>query len=120
MKRARLRRRTPLRRGKPLAPVSAKRRAGAGAWAKIYAEVDRRSGGRCEICDRKATDHHHCLKPRKTYHTASLVIHLCRPHHERVEAPYWTGRLVIAPLGAGRFRYEIVTAPDKFAVRRAG
>ena len=99
--------------------MSKKRQAGRPAFAAVYAEVDLRSRGRCEVpwCRRRATDHHHTVKPRASHHTAILIVHLCRIHHEQAERPYLTGRLCIAALGAGRFRFVLVWAGDKWAAR---
>ena len=36
------------------------------------------------------------------------LVALCRPCHEETDAPYAKGRLVITPLGAGRFSFEVV------------
>lgn len=100
--------------------MSKKRQAGRAAFAAVYAEVDRRSRGRCEVpwCRDRATDHHHTVKPRASHHRAELVIALCRPHHDQAERTYSAGRLVIVALGAGRFRAD-VTFPDKWAAREA-
>lgn len=110
-------RRAPLARRSSLRRASKKRQAGRATFAAVYAEVDRRSRGRCEVpwCRRSAVDHHHTVKPRASHHRAELVIALCRAHHEQAERAYAAGRLVIAALGAGRFRVDLVTAPDKWA-----
>lgn len=119
-------RRTPLRRGGRLRSVSLRRQRGRAAWAKVYLDVDRRSGGRCELvwagirCHRQATEHHHTLKPRSSFNTPDAVIHVCggpKGHHRQVDAPFSQGRLVIVPLGGGRFHSCITTAVDKFAAR---
>ena len=115
-----MKRRTPLRRSTRLRSVSRKRQSADAlrAWRKIYAEVDARSGGRCEFppCDRPAVDHHHLVKPRASHHTPDLVVHLCRQHHEQAEQPYQHGRLVIH-LDHGRRVWEIVVAESKFSAR---
>jgi len=83
-----------------------------------------RSDGRCEVvlvglrCIRRAADPHHVQK-RSQGGAGSFdnTIAICREHHDRTDWPYQRGRLVIRPLGEGRFECAIVTAPDKFAVR---
>ena len=89
----------------------------------VYAAVDQRSEGRCEVdlgarCQKPMQDHHHTRKPRRQHHTVDEVIAICRTHHNRVDWPYARGRLVIHGLGGGVFEYAIVTAPDKFTYRR--
>jgi hypothetical protein len=108
--------RTPLRRRSRLRPLSPKRRAGLPDWNAVYAEVDARSDGRCElaICSRRASEHHHCRKPRASHHTAALVLHLCRDHHRMAEAPYRAGRLVTRPTALG-IGWAIVRQRDKWA-----
>lgn len=129
--------RSPMRRYAPVAKLSAKAVREHWKVLAVYAEVDRRSEGRCEWTDNthpmlsqdspvavrcgwRATDHHHTQKPRRSHHTAALVIHLCRSHHERCDWPYARGRASIVPLGDGRFVCGILNAPTKFAARGQG
>jgi hypothetical protein len=42
---------------------------------------------------------------------------LCPPCHAQTDAPYPRGRLVITPLGAGRFTAEVARGADKWAIR---
>jgi len=55
--------------------------------AKVYAEVDARSGGICEHgwpegpCGRDATEHDHFWGRGKAEETPKNVWHLCAPHH---------------------------------------
>ena len=116
MRRSALRRRIPLRRGSRLRPLSAKRRTRWPDWTAVYAEVDARSGGWCEltICARRATEHHHCRKPRASQHRAVLILHLCREHHRMAEAPYRAGRLVTRPQADG-IGWAILRRHDKWA-----
>jgi hypothetical protein len=44
-------------------------------------------------------------------------LELCPRCHERTDAPYVRGRLVITALGAGRFICEVIRAADKWAIR---
>jgi hypothetical protein len=84
--------------------------------------VNQRSEGRCEFripceglvavdnmprCPKRATDHHHLLKPRRSHHTPDQIVHLCRDHHDRCEWPFKRGRLVITQRGGGRFAFAI-------------
>ena len=118
VKRSALRRRTPLKRTGHLRSLSPKRRAALPDWNAVYAEVDVRSGGWCElgrgICTRRATEHHHCRKPRASHHTAALVLHLCRIHHAMAEAPYRSGRLVTRPTATG-IAWTILRRRDKWS-----
>lgn len=116
MKRSPLARRTPLRRSSRLRPLSPKRRAALPDWKAVYAEVDARSGGWCEIsiCTRRAVEHHHCRKPRASYHAAALILHLCREHHRMADAPYAAGRLLARNAATG-IAWAIVRRRDKFA-----
>lgn len=125
---------TRLRTYVPMRRVSVKRRAEAETFAAVYRLVDKRSEGQCEFivsgdagtgpylagarCRKRATDHHHCVKPRRSHHSVNEIIHLCRAHHDRCEGPFVLGRLVVTPLGNERFRYTIRYASDKFANRR--
>lgn len=104
------------------APIAKPSRPDA-AFQKVYAQVDQRSEGRCEVvldgeqCKKAAVEHHHTIKPRASHHAPELVIHICRGHHDRCEWPYKRGRLVIVAHG-GAFFCGIVTAPDKFTYRQ--
>ena len=105
-----------------MARVSPKRRAGVGAWAWVYAQVDLRSGGRCEIegHEHRATEHHHLFKPRALFHEARYILHVCRAGHREFERAFAKGRRVptVYDRALGRYWTRIVTAPDKFAARR--
>lgn len=103
------------------APLRAKSRALPG---KVLSQVDWRSDDRCEVvlvglrCIRRRHDYHHVQKQSQGGpHTPDNVLAICREHHDRTDWPYKRGRLVIRPLGQGRFECAIVTASDKFAVR---
>jgi len=83
-----------------------------------------RSEGNCEVvlegvrCRRVPQDHHHVQKRSQGgSETADNVLAICRDHHDRTDWPFKRGRLVIRPLGRGRFECAIVTAPDKFALK---
>jgi len=90
----------------------------------VQSEVSQRADGRCEVvlvglrCIRRIEDSHHVIKRSQGgSDTLDNVLAICRDHHDRTDWPYKRGRLVIRPLGQGRFECAIVTAPDKFAVR---
>jgi hypothetical protein len=42
---------------------------------------------------------------------------LCPSCHAQTDAPYARGRLVITPLGSGRFICEVIRGVDKWAIR---
>jgi len=109
---------------------SEKVKAGEASFRTVYRAVDKRSDGICEFsllpdygdairCKRRATDHHHLYKPRRSHHEKDLVVALCRVHHERCEYPYKRGRLVIL-LVNGRHHFALRFASDKFAARNIG
>jgi hypothetical protein len=119
------------RRTTRLARVSRKVRDGLDRFAAVYREVDARSGGRCEVeviapwgmagvmkpglCAAKAVDHHHTRKPRRSFHAAKWIIHLCRRHHDQCAASYRVGRLIPEPVGDGTFTCTVVTKESKWA-----
>jgi len=43
------------------------------------------------------------------------LVALCRRCHEQTDAPYARGRLVVTPLGAGRFAFALVRGVGKGA-----
>jgi 5-methylcytosine-specific restriction endonuclease McrA len=45
------------------------------------------------------------------------LVALCPPCHARTDAPYARGRLVVTPLGKGRFTAEVTRGADKWALR---
>jgi hypothetical protein len=45
------------------------------------------------------------------------LVALCPPCHVQTDAPYARGRLVVTPLGGGRFTCEIIRGADKWVVR---
>jgi len=50
-------------------------------------------------------------------HADDLEIALCPSCHAETDAPYVRGRLVITPLGDGRFTVEVIRGADKWAIR---
>lgn len=107
---------------------------GAEAFARVYAEVDARSEGRCEVtwiskavsfrCIRRGAEHHHLFKPRRAHHTALEVVHVCRDCHDRTDWPFKRGRLCfLGRVAIGvreEFRFTLRYASDKFAARGDG
>lgn len=99
---------------------SKKLRAEEPEFQAVYAQVDARSEGRCEVvldgerCKRQATEHHHLMKPRRSNHAPWLIVHLCREHHDRTVWPFKRGRLVIHPVERPGSRYAIRFASDKY------
>lgn len=107
-----------LRSYSPLRRRSLKVEQSEGDWQQVYRLVDARSEGRCEFtdhtlmrarCPKRATDHHHCVKPRRMNQDVVKIVHLCRAHHERCDWPFARGRLVVSPLGDGRFIFSLLT-----------
>jgi len=106
-----------LKRHVRLKAVSAKVKAAKPAYDAVYRAVDARSGGRCEVtlpfravgydrayrCLDRATEHHHTRRPRRLAHRPSLVMAICRRHHNDVRATFANGRLWTEANGDGTF-----------------
>jgi hypothetical protein len=124
--------RTPLRRGRVRLGARARARVRAGGklavgrasathaeWRATVARCLDRANGRCEMCGwRRALDPNHVRKRGQggTDDGDTNVVVLCRwGCHRRCDAPYRDGRLLIAPLGAGRFCFRVVVADHKGA-----
>jgi len=111
----------------PMSRKSEKVAEGETAYQAVYRAVDARSDGKCEVnlvpfeprlrCNRQARHHHHTVKPRRSNHSADLIIAVCPYHHDRCDWPYHKGRLIIEPLGEGQFSCKIITAENKWATR---
>jgi len=122
-----VRRAAPARRGRPLRPVSRKRRRQDRPYKQAVALVFQRAAGRCEVvlegrrCRAIAVDPHHVVKRSAggPLSDPSNLVAVCRACHDRTDFDYATGRLVVTPLGAERFDFRIVTAANKFAAREA-
>lgn len=111
----------------PMSKRSQKVEAGEAAFKAVYALVDRRSEGRCEVwepakvlnlttglpevlhvrCKRRAVEHHHLFKPRRANHDESKVVHVCRDCHDRMEWPYKRGRLCYVGNFGAEFAFAI-------------
>lgn len=125
--------RSRLRTYAPMAKRSEKAREAEPDFRAVYAEVDARSGGRCEVttqepgsvsafrCHLRAQEHHHLFKPRRAHHTAHEIIHICRGHHDRVEWPFTRGRLCyVGSATTGdivAFHFALRYAASKFDAR---
>lgn len=79
-----------------------------------------RAEGRCEYCgitaDESILDPEHALPSGRGGADAWMNISvLCRRHHRMKESDFAHGRLLIEPLGDGRFRFRLVRADSKTA-----
>jgi 5-methylcytosine-specific restriction endonuclease McrA len=89
-------------------------------WAAIRLVVFRRARWRCQACGRwGALEVHHVVKRAQGGSDFDLdrLVALCPPCHAQTDAPYARGRLVITPLGGGRFTVEVTRGADKWAIR---
>jgi 5-methylcytosine-specific restriction endonuclease McrA len=85
-------------------------------WAAIRRVVLRRARWRCQACGRRgALEVHHVVKRAQGGSDFDLdrLVALCPPCHAQTDAPYARGRLVITPLGGGRFTLAVIRGPDK-------
>jgi 5-methylcytosine-specific restriction endonuclease McrA len=74
---------------------------------------------RCQACGHGgALEVHHIVKRVQGARTSTSTARwLCPPCHAQTDAPYARGRLVITPLGAGRFAVEVTRGANKWAIR---
>jgi 5-methylcytosine-specific restriction endonuclease McrA len=89
-------------------------------WAAIRRAVFRRARWRCQACGRGgALEVHHVVKRAQGGSDFDLdrLVALCRSCHRQTDARYLRGRLVITPLGAGRFSVEVTRGANKWAIR---
>jgi hypothetical protein len=89
-------------------------------WAAIRRVVFRRARWRCQACGRGGgIEVHHVVKRAQGGSDFDLdrLVALCPTCHARTDAPYVHGRMVITPLGQGRFTVEVIRAVDKWAIR---
>ena len=90
--------------------------ATATEWAAIREIVLARARWGCQACgSRSHLDVHHVVKRAQggSDFALELLVALCRPCHERTDAAYARGRLVVTPLGGGRFRFAVVRGVGK-------
>ncbi len=108
--RRRVRRGGPRAIGRPAAT--------AAEWSQIREAVLARARWGCQACGSRARlDVHHVVKRAQGGSDFDLdqLIALCRACHDRTDAPYIRGRLVVTPLGAGRFAFALVRGVGKGA-----
>jgi 5-methylcytosine-specific restriction endonuclease McrA len=62
---------------------------------------------------------HHAIKRAQggSHFDLDRLVALCPPCHAQTNAPYVRGRLVVTPLGYGRFTCEVIRGPNKWATR---
>ncbi len=88
--------------------------------ATIRRVVFRRAGWRCQACGcGGALEVHHVIKRAQGGSDFDLdrLVALCPLCHAQTDAPYARGRLVITPVGAGRFTVEVTRGANKWAIR---
>jgi 5-methylcytosine-specific restriction endonuclease McrA len=109
--RRRIRAGGPLALGRPSANLE--------AWREIRAQVLARALWRCQACRvRTRLEVHHVVKRAQGGSDFDLdrLVALCPPCHAQTDASYARGRLVITPLGDGRFTVEVTRGADKWAI----
>lgn len=86
------------------------------AWRAVVEQVRLRAKGRCECgCGRAGVDPEHAVpRSRGGSDHPDNVWWAARECHRAKEASYATGRLLVEPLGAGRFRFTFVQGPSKW------
>ena len=90
-------------------------------WQEIRAQVLARARWTCQACGvRTRLDVHHVTKRAQGGSDFDLdrLIALCRDCHAQTDAPFRQGRLVITPLGEGRFHCEVVQGGSKWSVQQ--
>jgi len=110
--RRRIQRGGPRATGRPAASLE--------EWAAIRRLVVRRARWRCQACGRGgALEVHHVVKRAQGGSDFDLdrLVALCPSCHAQTDAAYTRGRLVITPLGAGRFNIEVIRGADKWATQ---
>lgn len=126
-------RRSALRRGRRRIGQAAQERVRAGGklavgresatlegWRAVKALVFARAKGRCEVNPiHPAVDVHHVTKRSQGGSDLDLdqLVALCRRHHDQSDAAFAAGRLVITPLGGGKFHHEVIRKENKWASR---
>ncbi len=111
--RRRIRAGGPLALGRPAASLE--------QWEEIRAQVLARARWACQACGvRTRLDVHHVTKRTQGGSDFDLdrLIALCRDCHAQTDAPFRQGRLVITPLGDGRFHCEVRHGGSKWSVHQ--
>ncbi len=122
-RRTRLTRRIPLRktawqRAQGQRSVTGRLAATSHEWTAIREVVLARADWACQACgSRGRLDVHHVTKRSHGGSDLDLdgLVALCRACHERTDAPYGRGRLVVTPLGEGRFTFALRRGAGKWA-----
>jgi hypothetical protein len=89
-------------------------------WAAIRRVVLHRARWRCQVCGLGgALEVHHVVKRAQGGSDFDLdrLVALCLSCHAQTDAPYARGRLVITPVGDGRFTVEVTRGANKWAIR---
>ncbi len=113
--RRRIRAGGPLALGRPSASLE--------QWQEIRALVLARARWVCQACSvRTRLDVHHVTKRAQGGSDFDLnrLIALCRNCHAQTDVPFRQGRLIITPLGEGRFRCEVRHGESKWSVAQSG
>ena len=87
-------------------------------WTAIREMVLARAHWACQACgSRTRLDVHHVLKRAQggSDFALDLLVALCRACHDRTDAPYARGRLIVTPLGGERFQFTLVRGAGKGA-----
>ena len=87
-------------------------------WRAIKALIFVRAKGRCEVNPvHPAVDVHHAIKRSQggSDLDRDYLVALCRWHHDQTDAPFAQGRLVITPLGGGKFHHAVIRKENKWA-----
>ena len=108
-----------IRAGGPLA--LGRPSASREAWREIRGQILARAHWRCQACGLPThrLEVHHIRKRAQGGSDFDLdrLVALCPPCHAQTDAPYARGRLVINPLGGGRFTFEVIRGIDKWVTR---
>lgn len=91
--------------------------ASLAEWARIRDVVLARDRWACQACGARTwLEVHHVQKRSQGGSDFDLdrLVTVCRPCHARTDAPYARGRLVVTPLGAGRFGCVVVRLRSKW------
>jgi hypothetical protein len=86
-------------------------------WAPV---IQAAQPGVCTASEmRSRLEVHHVVKRAQGGSDFDLdrLVTLCPACHAQTDAPYARGRLLITPLGAGRFTAEVTRGADKWAIR---
>jgi hypothetical protein len=89
------------------------------AWREIRTQILARARWRCQACGLPTSrlEVHHVIKRTQggSDFDRNQLIALCRDCHARTDAPFREGRLVVTPLGGGRFWCEVRRGDNKWS-----